>query len=99
MPNPASVDEVPDQTLDRWVVNYLRHQTAHYNEITGNFKQEKTQPKTYLSLFQNVMEKISVQYPAYKDEVTRQITSKHRPIIRYHRPLKKTRKSGKITTY
>lgn len=62
-----------DNTLNRWCVNYIRHQLTTYDnelyELIGKIGRDDA----YEQFKKAVLEKISIAYPKYADECKRQI--------------------------
>lgn len=60
------------ETVNRWVVNYIRHKLTRYDKKIQAFERKVGKNEAYV-LFQNmVMDCISEVYPKYKDECERQ---------------------------
>lgn len=67
--------EVPDDPaiVDRWVVNYIRHNLVNYDDTLEQIKGKVGKDEAYRLLKTNVLKKIAVVYPKYKAECYRQI--------------------------
>ncbi len=66
----SSVD--PD-TLQRWIVNYIRHNLVHYDDGLYLMKGKVGGDEVYFSYKKAIMEKIAAAYPKYAEECARQI--------------------------
>ncbi|WP_187281365.1 hypothetical protein [Nonomuraea sp. C10] len=79
IPAPAREGEVDEPTLQRWVVNYLRHELTAYNsELEGLFGRVGQAAGMRL-LRQRIYEAIPRVYPRLTDECRRQLHSRESP--------------------
>lgn len=61
-----------DETIRRWVVNYIRHKLTKYDKRIQDFERKVGKKEAYI-IFQNtLMDRISEVYPKYKDECENQ---------------------------
>lgn len=71
--DPNSADK---KTLDRWVVNYIRHNLTSYDDNLEQIAGKTGIAKLYKTLEFAVMERIASTYPQYREEVQRQLATK-----------------------
>lgn len=64
------------QTLDRWMVNYIRHNLTEYDEELDRLYGKTGRTEAYFLFFKAVMEKIATVYPELKEECENQIRDK-----------------------
>lgn len=62
-----------DDTLNRWCVNYIRHQLTTYDNELYNLIGKIGRDDAYENFKKAVLEKIAEKYPKYADECKRQI--------------------------
>lgn len=69
------VDEktVDKATLDRWIVNYIRHNLIDYDDDLMMIKGKVVIGEAYVDYKKYVLKEIAKIYPKYKDECLRQI--------------------------
>lgn len=65
---------VDEDTLDRWVVNYIRHNLVEYDEGLWNMRGKTGRNKVYREYKNAILEKIAAAYPMYADECKYQKT-------------------------
>ena len=63
-----------DATIDRWTVNYIRHNLTKYDDDLYNMKGKVGRHEVYIIYKEAVLNKIAEVYPKYKDECNRQLT-------------------------
>ena len=68
---PGSIN---DLTLQRWVVNYIRHQLTIYEAGLSTIEGKTGSTEVYQKLKIAVLNRIAVAYPKYKEECERQIS-------------------------
>ena len=68
--------EADEETQDRWMVNYIRHNLTSYDEELWNMSGKTGKGKAYLIYFEAVLHKIAEIYPELKDECESQIERK-----------------------
>ena len=69
---PINSSDVDKSTMDRWVVNYIRHNLTEYDEDLYNMKGKTGVREEYFRYKNVVLDKISEVYPKYKQECERQ---------------------------
>lgn len=63
-----SFSSADQDTIDRWVVNYIRHKLTKYDKKTPYFEGKTGKDEAYI-LFQNIlMDRIAEAYPKYREE-------------------------------
>lgn len=62
-----------DDTLNRWCVNYIRHQLTTYDDGLYDLIGKIGRDAAYEEFKKAVLKKISIAYPKYADECNRQI--------------------------
>ena len=61
-----------EETLNRWIVNYIRHNLVSYDNFLDGIGGKVGSTEAYPEVKISVLEKIAVAYPQYKDECERQ---------------------------
>lgn len=61
-----------EKTVRRWMVNYIRHNMTHYDDCLMNWKGRIGIGTMYISLRNQVLDKIAEVYPELKDECKKQ---------------------------
>lgn len=74
---------VDSQTIDRWVVNHIRHYYTTYDSEVYEMKGYVGKNTGYLKYQEAVLNKIAETYPKYKEECLRQIERKRDTYLRY----------------
>lgn len=64
---------VDPYTLQRWIVNYIRHNLIRYDAGLHTMKGKIGKNEVYASYKKAIMEKIAVAYPKYAEECKRQV--------------------------
>ncbi len=59
-------------TLNRWVVNYIRHNLVNYSSMLYQLRGKIGKEKAYYALKNAILDKIAEVYPTYADECYRQ---------------------------
>lgn len=72
----ASVDGVDDETLERWMVNYIRHELTSYDYRLDELYNRIGKGQAYMKLYSGIMGKIADAYPTFAGECERQIEYK-----------------------
>ena len=62
-----------EETINRWIVNYIRHNLVSYDNFLGSIDGKVGSVEAYPEVKIAVLEKIANTYPKYKDECERQI--------------------------
>lgn len=70
---PITASDVDKATLDRWVVNYIRHHLVKYDKALGRMDGRVGKYDIYPDMKKAVLRKIAVVYPSYAEECQRQI--------------------------
>lgn len=65
-----------EYTVNRWMVNYIRHHLTHYDEHLYDLKGKTGKDSAYKDFVVIILEKIAEAYPALKDECDNQILFK-----------------------
>ena len=65
--------DVDEDTLNRWIVNYIRHNLVAYESSLRKIKGRVGVDEAYIDLKKSVLEEIALAYPKYADECRRQI--------------------------
>lgn len=65
--------DVDEDTLNRWVVNYIRHNLVAYESSLKKIKGRVGVDDAYIDLKKTVLREIAVAYPKYAGECQRQI--------------------------
>lgn len=68
------VHEADEDTLIRWIVNYIRHNLVDYDNFLYKISGKVGSIGVYPEIKTAVLEKIAVAYPQYKEECERQMT-------------------------
>lgn len=68
-----TVREADEYTLDRWIVNYIRHNLVDYDEFLYKIFGKVGSIEAYPRIKTAVLKKIANVYPQYKDECERQM--------------------------
>jgi hypothetical protein len=74
--NPADVDR---RTMDRWKVNYLRHQLTTYDTLLDELFGQAGRPEAERTLRRRVYSAICNTYPDLAAECQRQLRARERP--------------------
>lgn len=69
----TAIYDVDENTLNRWVVNYIRHNLVSYDEELHNVKGKVGILKSYPLFKSEILRRIAEAYPKYADECNRQI--------------------------
>uniref|UniRef100_A0AAU8B6H9 Uncharacterized protein n=1 Tax=Dulem virus 39 TaxID=3145757 RepID=A0AAU8B6H9_9CAUD len=64
--------EVDIETLQRWVVNYIRHNLVKYDPVVDSLIGRVGKQEAYCFFKNAVLDKISEAYPKYSEECNRQ---------------------------
>lgn len=67
------VSSVDDATLDRWIVNYIRHNLVRYDSVVDSLFGKTGKSEAYYYFRKEVLLKIADVYPEYTEECQRQI--------------------------
>lgn len=62
-----------DETINRWIVNYIRHNLVEYDHFLDEIKGKVGSMEVYPEVKIATLEKIAIAYPKYKEECERQI--------------------------
>ncbi|MFI6942038.1 hypothetical protein ACIBI4_22430 [Streptomyces sp. NPDC050418] len=73
MPDPATVESSDRPALDRWQVNYLRHQLTHYDELLDGLHGKTGRAAAETLLRQRIYTAIAETYPFLAHECERQL--------------------------
>lgn len=65
--------EIDDLTLERWVVNYIRHNLVEYDETVNSLKGKVEKDHAYFVFKKGILGKIAEVYPDYAEECKRQM--------------------------
>lgn len=65
-----------ESTMNRWIVNYIRHELIEYDSFTGENDGSVGFSEIYPEILEGIFKKISEAYPKYKNECERQAKSK-----------------------
>ncbi|MFE3453288.1 hypothetical protein ACFXJ8_30620 [Nonomuraea sp. NPDC059194] len=79
LPTPATVSQVDEVTLQRWMVNYLRHELTRYDEATDQLFGKVGRSAAADRLRARVYAAIARTYPALTPECERQRTQRRAP--------------------
>ena len=72
--NYAPIDyNISDKTIDRWVVNYIRHQLVDYDQALWSARGKAGIASEYATFKRAILAKIAKVYPSYAAECRRQI--------------------------
>ena len=71
-----TVDDADEETVMRWMVNYVRHNLTDYDHDLFETSGKVGKYAVYLPYFKAVMEKIAETYPELKDECEDQVRKK-----------------------
>lgn len=70
----TDINSVDDATLNRWVVNFIRHNLTSYDDYLDEIVSGKTGASDMYDILKDeVLERIGEKYPKYKNECLRQI--------------------------
>ena len=64
-------------TLDRWIVNYIRHNLTCYDWALRQTHGRIGKDEVYVIFKKAVLERIAIVYPKYAEECYRQIDEMH----------------------
>lgn len=64
-----------EETMKRWIVNYIRHNLIEYDQNLRMLKGKVGKDEAYIDFKLAVLEKIAESYPYYADECNRQISN------------------------
>lgn len=67
------LENVDGETLNRWVVNYIRHNLVSYDDSLEKIKGKVGKNNAYFSYKETVLRAIARAYPKYAEECERQI--------------------------
>lgn len=67
------VDAVDEDTLNRWVVNYIRHNLVRYDSFLNKIHGKVGVQDAYIDTKISILEKIAKSYPKYAKECQRQV--------------------------
>lgn len=73
---PMNGSSVNKKTLDRWCVNYIRHQLTVYDEVLEQLERKTGKQEAYELAFTTILNKIGEVYPMLQEECERQIEQK-----------------------
>lgn len=73
-----SAYEADEETVERWMVNYIRHRLTQYDGTLENYDGKTGKDEAYSMYAVAVLEKISEVYPELADECQRQVTAKYK---------------------
>lgn len=62
-----------DETIDRWIVNYIRHNLVAYDHFLNEIKGKVGSMDAYPEVKIAILQKIAIAYPQYKEECDKQI--------------------------
>lgn len=68
-------DDVDEPTMQRWVVNFIRHNLVDYDYILRTLKGKIGKQELYEKYKSTILSKIAEVYPRYAQECRRQIES------------------------
>ena len=60
------------ETIDRWVVNYIRHKLVDYDDRIRVFEKKTGKDEVYILFRNKLLDRISETYPKYREECDRQ---------------------------
>lgn len=63
---------INDETLSRWVVNYIRHNLVEYDRTLYGLRGKTGKSEAYVTFKRAILSKIALAYPKYSDECVRQ---------------------------
>lgn len=66
------LSNVKEETMQRWIVNYIRHQLTLYDGVLRGFKGNAGTDEASSRFKNALLDQIAKYYPAYKDECERQ---------------------------
>lgn len=66
-------DEIDEKTMNRWIVNYIRHNLISYDKGLKYMKNKVGCHEVYITFRNAVLEKIFQAYPMYEEECKRQM--------------------------
>lgn len=70
----VSIDDVDKDTLERWIVNYIRHNLTSYDEYLEEIVEGRVgSAEMYSILKKDILYKIAEKYPKYKQACQKQI--------------------------
>ena len=69
--------EADQETVDRWIVNYIRHELTHYDKDLYSMSGKVGCHNAYSNYKEAVLDKIAKTYPEYADECERQKVQYH----------------------
>lgn len=72
-PMPNNAYDADKKTVNRWIVNYIRHKLVNYDSFLGDIDGKVGSVEAYPEVKVAVLEKIAATYPQYKEECERQI--------------------------
>ena len=78
--------QAEEYTVNRWVVNYIRHQLTTYDKRLFMFRGKAGKEEAAALLRDLILKRIAEVYPKYKDECFRQIKSRKR-LLEYQKKL------------
>lgn len=64
-----------DETVNRWIVNYIRHNLVAYDHFLTEIKGKVGSIDAYPEVKIAILQKIAIAYPQYKEECDEQIDS------------------------
>jgi hypothetical protein len=70
---PTTKEEVGEAVLQRWIVNYIRHELTSYDDELYEMSGKVGCHQAYLIYRESVLMKIAEVYPKYSDECIKQI--------------------------
>ena len=70
-----SVRDADEQTIQRWMVNYIRHNLTNYETICEGLYNKVGNDKAYQTFKDRVLSKIADEYPFLSDECNEQMSS------------------------
>jgi len=66
------LSNVKEETMQRWIVNYIRHQLTYYDGVLRGFKGNAGIDEASSRFKNALLDQIAKYYPAYKEECERQ---------------------------
>lgn len=69
------VSSVDDATMERWIVNYIRHNLVRYDESLTEFFGKVGKTSAYFVFKRRLLERIAEAYPLHASECYRQVAA------------------------
>lgn len=69
----VKAEDLTEETLNRLIVNYIRHKLTTYDRNLLNLNGRTGKQKGYIDYKEAILQQIALAYPKYKEECQRQI--------------------------